>query len=300
MSVDADYRCGFVAVVGRPNVGKSTLVNALVDAPVSIVTPKPQTTRHQIRGIRTTDDTQIVFVDTPGLHQTARKAMNRVMNKVAANAIVDADLVLFVVAALQFTDEDAYVLDRITRQKHPVVLCINKVDRVKPKEALLPFIDQLHESGSFAEVVPVSATRRVNLEALTEAVVSQLPVSEPLYPFDQVTDRGEAFHTAEIVRAQLMMQLQQELPYGTTVEIERHGREQGRRVIDAIIWVERASQKAIVIGHGGERIREIGRAARLALNEYFSEPVHLELWVKVKENWADNERLLKSLGYELS
>ena len=293
-----DFRCGFAAVVGRPNVGKSTLVNALLGRKISIVSPKPQTTRHRILGILTRPEAQIIFVDTPGLHASARRAMNRHMNRAALVSLQDADVNLFLVEALRWTDEDQRVLDELAKQSRPIVLIVTKVDRVFPKERLLPFMDELSRRAHFAEVVPLSALKGVNLDDLPTLISKHLPVSPPHFPADQVTDRSNEFLAAEIVREKLTLRLRQELPYGLTVVIEQFKEEDGRLLVNAVIWVERSGQKAIVIGQGGEQLKEVGRSARIEMNELFKLPVHLELWVKVKENWSDNETALRQLGYE--
>jgi GTP-binding protein Era len=294
----AEHRCGFAAVVGRPNVGKSTLVNTLLGRKISIVSPKPQTTRHRILGILTRAQAQIVFVDTPGLHAGARRAMNRHMNRAALASLQDADVNLFVVEALRWTDEDQRVLDELVRQSRPIILLINKVDKVFPRERLLPFIDELNRRAHFAAVVPLSALKGANTDDLPALIAGLLPESPPHFPPDQVTDRSNEFLAAEIVREKLTVRLRQELPYGLTVSIEQFREEEGRLLINAVIWVERSGQKAIVIGHGGEQLKEVGRSARIEMTELFKLPVHLELWVKVKENWSDNETALRQLGYE--
>lgn len=295
----AAYRCGFAAIVGRPNVGKSTLLNALLGHKISIVTPKPQTTRHRILGILTRPFAQIVFVDTPGLHSGARRAMNRHMNRAALASLQDADVNVFVVEALRWTEEDQRVLDELKKQGRPMILVLNKVDKVFPKERLLPFIDEMAHRASFEEIVPVSALKGAQIDALPQVIARYLPESPPHFPADQITDRGLEFRAAEIVREKLTLRLRQELPYGLTVGIEQFKEEDGRLLINAVIWVERNGQKAIVIGHGGEQLKEVGRAARIEMSESFGKPVHLELWVKVKENWSDNEAVLKQLGYEV-
>jgi GTPase len=295
----AGHRCGFAAIVGRPNVGKSTLLNALLGRKISIVSPKPQTTRHRILGILTRPEAQVIFVDTPGLHAGARRAMNRHMNRAALASLQDADVNVFVVEALRWTDEDQRVLDELLKQDRPIILVLNKADKVFPKERLLPFIEELNRRARFAEVVPLSALKRSNLEQLPGTIARYLPESPPHFPEDQLTDRSEQFQAAEIVREKLTLRLRQELPYGLTVVIEQFKEEEGRLLINAVIWVERSGQKAIVIGHGGEQLKEVGRSARLEMTELFKLPVHLELWVKVKENWSDNESALRQLGYEL-
>jgi GTPase len=294
----AGHRCGFAAIVGRPNVGKSTLLNALLGRKISIVSPKPQTTRHRILGILTRPDAQVIFVDTPGLHAGARRAMNRHMNRAALASLKDADVNVFVVEALRWTDEDQRVLDELVKQDRPIILVLNKADKVFPKERLLPFIEELNRRASFAEVVPLSALKRSNIEQLPATIAVYLPQSPAHFPEDQLTDRSDQFQAAEIVREKLTLRLRQELPYGLTVVLEQFKEEDGRLLINAVIWVERSGQKAIVIGNGGEQLKEVGRAARLEMVELFKRPVHLELWVKVKENWSDNETALRQLGYE--
>jgi GTP-binding protein Era len=292
------FRAGHVAIVGRPNVGKSTLVNALVGRKVTIVAPKPQTTRHRILGVVNRPDAQLVLVDTPGLHESARRVMNQYMNRVAISSSQDADVILFVIEAMRFTDEDSWVWDRVRGLKQPLFLIVNKVDQVFPKGQLLPFLEQMTERIPASEIVPVSALESDNLDRLVELVGARLPVSPPLFAPDVLTDRDEPFHAAEIVREKLTLKLREELPYGINVQIERFADENGRIMINAVIWVERAGQKAIVIGQGGERLKEIGRLARIELNDLWQRSVHLELWVKVKENWADSEMALRQFGYD--
>ena len=292
------FRAGFVAVVGRPNVGKSTLINRIIGEKVSIVTSKPQTTRHRILAVRTTPDAQIVFVDTPGLHRKAEKAMNRMMNRTAASAIADADAVLFVLEADRFTAEDGDVLKRIQDRGRPVIAVLNKVDRIRPKERLLGYIAALDERSDFAAIIPVSAKSGDNVDALLAALPVHLPESPPLFPEDTATDRSAEFRAAEIVREKLTVFLRDELPYGVTVETERYEREDDGLAISAIVWVERDSQKGIVVGRQGSMLKRVGQAARLELKRILGVPVHLELWVKVKDNWADSEADLLRLGYE--
>jgi GTP-binding protein Era len=292
------YRCGFAAIVGRPNVGKSTLLNALLKRKISIVSPKPQTTRHRILGILTTEESQIIFVDTPGLHAGGGRAMNRHMNRAALNSLNDADVNLFVVEALTWEDDDQRVLTQLVERGQPIIAVVNKVDKVFPKERLLPYIEELSRRAQFAEIVPISGLKRSRLEDIPTVITRHLPESPPHFPPEQVTDRSDQFMASEIVREKLTWRLRQELPYGLTVGIERFEEEDGRLMVNAVIWVERSGQKAIVIGQGGEQLKEVGRSARLEMNELFKRPVHLELWVKVKENWSDNENALRQLGYE--
>lgn len=294
------HRAGFAALIGRPNVGKSTLMNALLERKLSIVTPKPQTTRHRILGILNRPAFQLVLVDTPGIHAGQKRMLNKYMNRSAQSSLGDADLIVFVVEALRWGQEDEQVLERIRNSERPVLAIVNKVDRVHPKERLLPFLQMLTERHPFVEVIPLSAHRAADVARLPEVLARHLPESPPLFAPEQYTDRSESFRVAEIIREKLTLRLQEELPYGLTVEIERMGSDEGRYVIGAIIWVEREGQKAIVIGEGGERLRDIGRAARLDLNELCGRRVHLELWVKVKDNWADSAQALKQFGYDNS
>lgn len=285
--------------MGRPNVGKSTLINALVGSKVSIVTPKPQTTRHRILGIRSDTGSQVAFIDTPGLHSNARKAMNRLMNRAADAAVRDADLVLFLVEANRWTADDARALERVASAgKAPVVAVINKVDKVHPKEELLRVIQDMSTRHAFAEVVPVSALRRENLDRLLSVIPAYLQESPPLFPADAVSDRNDTFRIAELIREKLTLALRQEVPYGLTVQVERFEREPEGIAIAALILVERESQKGIVVGKGGALLKKAGRAVRLELKEQYGVPVHLDLWVKVRDNWADSEEQLLRLGYD--
>lgn len=299
MAEEQPYRSGFAAVVGRPNVGKSTLINALVGTKVSIVTPKPQTTRHRILGIRTEARSQVVFIDTPGLHTDARKAMNRLMNRAADSAIRDAEVVLFLVEANRWTADDAHALKRIAAAGGSAVIAvINKIDKVHPKEELLRVIEEMTARFTFAEVVPVSALRKENLDRLVSLLPAYLPESPPLFPETAVSDRNERFRAAELIREKLTLALRQEVPYGLTVQVERFEREPAGLAIAALILVERESQKGIVVGKGGALLKKAGRAVRLELKEQYGMPVHLDLWVKVRDNWADSEEQLLRLGYD--
>jgi len=293
------HRCGMVAVIGRPNVGKSTLINAVMDRKVSIVSAKPQTTRHRILAVHTANDVQIIFVDTPGLHRKAGKAMNRFMNRTAANALADADLVLFVIDATRWTDEDDDVLNRLRDCDAPIIALLNKIDKLQPREKLLEVLAVTADRHDFAEIVPVSAKKRDNLDQLMALIPAYLPESPPLFPADMFTDRSTEFHAAEVIREKLTEMLHQELPYGLTVQVERFVSEERGVTISAIIWVERDSQKGIVVGKNGSVLKKVGRAARLEIAGQLDRPVHLELWVKVKANWADNEKDLLRLGYDL-
>ena len=287
-----------VAIVGRPNVGKSTLINSLMGRKISIVTAKPQTTRRRILAVHTAEKQQIIFVDTPGLHRKSGKAMNRLMNRTAASALADADLVLFVSDVTRWTEEDDDVLERLKAARSPVIALLNKVDKVHPKEKLLEGLAAVSSRFDFAEVVPISAMKNENLSHLMAMIPKFLPESPPLFPEDMYTDRNEEFHVAEIIREKLTLMLHQEMPYGLTVQIERLVREPRGIAISAVIWVERDSQKGIAIGKNGSVLKKVGRAARLDIAERLGQPVYLELFVKVKSNWADNEKDLMNLGYE--
>ena len=294
----AVFRCGFAALVGRPNVGKSTLLNALVGQKLSIVTPRPQTTRHRILGLVQLPNAQIAFVDTPGLHSQAKRALNKAMNRTAAAALEDADLVVFVVEALVWNAEDELVLQRIARAGRPVLVAVNKVDRAKPRERLLPYLAELDRRHGFLALVPVSALKEKNLDDLRTAIAAHLPVSAPLFPDGELTDRGIQFRIAEMIREKLTLELNQEVPYGIAVEVEKLAEEDGQLNVDAAIWVDREGQKPIVIGAKGERLKRVGTSARLALNGLLGRRLHINLWVKVRENWADNARALRELGLE--
>jgi GTPase len=291
-------RGGFAALVGRPNVGKSTLLNALVGEKLSIVTPRPQTTRHRILGVCHLPDAQIAFVDTPGLHRGEKRALNRAMNRTAAAALSEADVGVLVVEALHWTAEDDHVLKRVARAERPVIAAVNKVDRVKPRERVLPWIAELARRHDFAAIVPLSALKSDNVGALKQAIARHLPESPALFTEGERTDRGLEFRVAETIREKLTLELNQEVPYGVAVEVETLTEEAGKLNVAAVIWVDRAGQKPIVIGPKGERLKRVGRAARLELNRLLGRRLHLELWVKVRENWADNARDLKHLGLE--
>ncbi len=292
------FRAGFAALVGRPNVGKSTLLNALIGEKLSIVTPRPQTTRHRVLGVLTSEQAQIAFVDTPGLHRGARRALNRAMNRTAAAALHEADLAVLVLDAATWTSEDDLVLRNVQQSGKPAVAAVNKVDRVRPRGRLLPFLAELDRRHAFAAIVPVSGLKGENLDALVTAIGRVLPESPPLYPRELRTDRDFRFRIAETIREKLTLELQQELPYGIAVEVERAVEEDGQLVIDAAIWVDRAGQKPIVIGARGERLKRVGRAARLELDRALGRRLHLALWVKVREGWADSARALQQLGLE--
>jgi len=288
---------GLVAIVGRPNVGKSTLLNQLVGQKVSITSKKPQTTRHRIIGIDTHEQYQTVYVDTPGLHSDEKRAINRLMNKAAASSILDVELVIFVVDGSKWTDDDQMVLNRLIAAQKPVILAVNKVDQFKDKEELLPHLQWLGQQLQFKEIIPLSAQKGTNVDRLRQLVQSSLPACEFLFPEDYITDRSSRFMASEIVREKLMRFLGDELPYSVTVEIERFKWEEKHYHIAALVLVERDSQKRMVIGNKGERLKTIGTEARKDMEALFEQPVFLQIWVKVKSGWADDERALRSLGY---
>jgi GTP-binding protein Era len=290
-------RCGTVAIIGRPNVGKSTLLNRLMGQKLAITSHKAQTTRHSILGIKTRPEGQILFVDTPGIHQRGANALNRYLNRAARTAISDTDLVLFVVEALRWTDEDAAALEAIATAGVPVIAAVNKVDRVSSKEDLLPYLQALGQRHPFVDLIPVSAANGDQVEVLELALLRGLPEGAPVFPEDQITDRSERFFAAELVREQLVQRYGEELPYRTTVEIERFEAVGGRYRINALIWVERQSQKAIIIGRQGEALKAAATQARLEMQKLFGCPVHLEVWVKVKKSWSSDEAALGRLGY---
>jgi len=289
--------CGFVAIIGRPNVGKSTLLNGLLGQKISITSQKPQTTRHRILGVKTAGDNQIIYVDTPGIHAVETHLLNKEMNKTARSAVVDVDLVLFVVDGVKWTPEDDLALKTLKNVACPVFLIVNKVDTVKDKKQLLPHIQTLTKKRSFAEVIPLSAKKGDQLPILANKIEALLPENPHFFPPDQITDRSPRFLSAEIIREKLTRFLGQELPYAMSVEIEQFEIKEKLHRISAIIWVERDGQKPIVVGKDGERLKEIGTLARLDLERLLKTKVHLRLWVKVKSGWSDDTRALLSLGY---
>lgn len=299
MTDEKDFKAGFVAVIGRPNVGKSTLMNTLLGQKLSITSPKPQTTRHRIHGIHSTEHFQIVFVDTPGMHLGGQKSINRYMNRAATSAFADVDVVLFVVEAGRWTKEDQAVAQKCQNLDIPVLVLVNKIDKMQQKEELLPYLQKISQEIDFDEVIPVSAYKKTGLDAVESEVLKRLPNQPAIFPEDYITDRSSRFLASEIVREKLMRSLGDEVPYGVTVEIEqfKFDEEEGRWIIHALILVERAGQKQIVIGKKGQLIKQVGIQARKDLMKMMDGRVHLELWVKVKENWADDERALASLGY---
>lgn len=301
MTASNDFRSGYVAIVGRPNVGKSTLLNAFVGEKVSIVSAKPHTTRHRILGVLNRASEQAVFVDTPGLQSRSKKrALHRLMAKTINQVVHDADVILMVVEAGKLTVEDRRLADLLKDKLDKTLLVLNKIDTVGPREALLPILETAAAELPLSAFVPVSARKGTNLEGLVEEIVGRLPEGPALFPQDMLTDRDNRFRIAEIIREKLLSAVHQEVPYGLTVEVEYLGRnEENQWLVHAVVWVERANHKSIVIGKGGRVLKAVGQAARLDLVEFFNDRVHLELWVKVREHWADSERELKKLGFDL-
>ena len=296
--MEDDFRCGTATIVGRPNVGKSTLLNRLVGQKVSITASKPQTTRHRIGGVLSRGDAQIVFVDTPGIHRDRRSAMSRYLNRTARGAVDGVDVVLFMVEALRWTDEDDDVRRELRKSRSPVLLVPNKVDRIPAKAALLPWLERFRGEDEFDEVIPISARREQNLEILVDQVRARLPAAPAMFPLDTLTDRSERFLAAELVREKLTRKLDQELPYRLAVEIEQFRREKRVLHVRAVVWVERSSQKGIVIGKGGRVLKAVGAEARANMESLFGSRVHLEIWVKARAGWSNDERVLRSLGYD--
>jgi len=292
-----NFSCGYIAIVGRPNVGKSTLLNKLLGQKISITAHKPQTTRHRILGIKTDEHAQIIYVDTPGIHGNAKVALNRYMNRTATSSFNDVDAILFVVEASSWTEQDEFVLKKLSAVEAPVILVLNKLDTLKEKEKLLPQLEMLSNKMKFAQLIPVSARSGEGVEELENLVVALLPASDAYFPEDQITDRSERFLAAEFIREKLMRSLGDEVPYGLTVEIERFEARDKLTTIHAIIWVARPGHKGIVIGKGGNLLKRIGEQARKDMEQVLDCKVFLQLWVKVKEGWADDERALRSLGY---
>ena len=292
------FKSGYVAIIGRPNVGKSTLINHVLGQKLCITSRRPQTTRHRILGIKTTDDSQLIYVDTPGIHVGGKRAMNRYLNRAAASSIDDVDVILFVVDGVNWTHEDDFVLERLkSNAKAPVILVLNKIDKLTDKAVLLPQIEQLSAQFDFAKVVPISARRGLNTDQLESEIIKLMPEGELIFPEDQLTDRSSRFLAAEIVREKLFRHLGQELPYSITVESEQFDEEQKLYRIGAVIYVERDGQKSIVIGKKGELLKSVGKDARIEMEGLFDNKVFLRLWVKVRDGWSDNERMLKNLGY---
>ena len=294
---DPEFQSGYAAILGRPNVGKSTLVNHLLGQKLSITSRRPQTTRHRILGIKTTPAYQVVYVDTPGIHHGGGRALSRYMNRAAVGALDDGDVVIFVIEAGRWTEGDERVLRRLRETRAPIIVGINKVDRVPDKSKLLPFMADVSQRTGLDELVPLSARRGINTDVLESHVVDRLPPGAPLYPGDQLSDRNERFLSAELIREQLTGRLNQELPYRLSVEIERFSNASDPVRVAAIVWVERRSQKPIVVGREGATLKRVGTRARREIETLLDRRVHLDLWVKVKAGWSDDEQALNRMGY---
>ena len=289
--------CGYVALIGRPNVGKSTLMNHLLGQKISITSRKPQTTRHRILGINTTEAGQAIYMDTPGMHSNEKRALNRYLNRTADSTLAGVDVVVWLIDGLVWQEYDEAIFKKLKQAGLPVILAVNKVDKVKDKDAMLAFFADAQKRYPFEHIIPISALKKTNLDRLESLIMGLLPEGEPIYPADQITDRPERFLCAEIVREKLTRRLGDELPYALTVEIERYEETPGLSKIYAIIWVERSSQKNIVIGKQGEMLKKVGSDARHDMEKLIDQKVYLQLWVKVKQGWSDNERALQSLGF---
>ncbi len=290
--------CGYVAVLGRPNVGKSTLINCMLGHKLNITSRKPQTTRHNLLGIKTEGDCQAIYVDTPGLHTTQKKAINRAMNRSAESVIHDVDVVVLVIDRMQWSDDDDHVLKRLQHVECPVIVVINKIDNIDDKQSLLPWLEVLQQKRKFAHIVPISALNGQSVDVLEKLIHGYLPESDFFFDGDQLTDKSERFLCAEIVREKLMRQLGDELPYSATVEVESFEELETIIHLDALILIERDSQKSIVIGKKGERLKLIGSEARKDIEGLLGKKVMLKLWVKVKQGWSDDDRALRSLGFD--
>ena len=289
--------CGFVALIGRPNVGKSTLMNHLLKQKISITSRKPQTTRHRILGINTTEAGQAIYMDTPGMHNSEKRALNRYLNRTAETTLLGVDVIVWLIDGLSWHEYDEVIFKKLEQAGLPVILAVNKVDKVKDKDAILAFFAQAQHRFPFEHLIPISALKRTNLDQLESLIMKLLPTSDLIYPEDQVTDRPERFLAAEIVREKLTRRLGDELPYALTVEIERYEELPGITKIYAIIWVERLTQKNIVIGTQGEMLKKVGTDARFDIEKLIAKKVYLQLWVKVIKGWSDSERALQSLGF---
>lgn len=290
-------RCGYIAIVGRPNVGKSTLLNHLIQQKISITSRKPQTTRFNVTGVKTKQDVQMIFVDTPGMHKLESKAINRYMNRVANSAVAGVDIVVFVVDRVAWTEEDELVLEKLKSLAENTLVVVNKVDKVLNKAILVPHVARLQQELSPAAIIPISALKNINLDVLEEEIVKRLPLGQHLYPEDQITDKSSRFMASELIREKIMRQLGAELPYQIAVEIEEFKLENNIIHISAVILAEREGQKRILIGEKGSRLKSIGTAAREDMEVMFDTKVMLKLWVKIKSGWSDDERALQSLGY---
>ncbi len=296
--MNTEHRSGYVALAGRPNVGKSTLLNHFIGQKISITSRKPQTTRHRILGIHSTQDRQVVFIDTPGLHESGGNALNEIINKTAQHSLIDVDLIVQLCSIPRWTKEDEWVLNKLKQLSVPLFLAVNKIDRLRDKQELLPFIQQMSDKNCFDEIVPVSAKDEINTDDLLKSISAKLPEGPAFFPQDQVTDRTQRTLAAELIREQLFRRLGQELPYATAVVIDDFGFSDRKLLrIEALIWVEKRGQKGIVIGQKGQTLKSIGEQARKQMERMFETRVVLNLHVKVKQGWANNLSAIQHLGY---
>jgi GTP-binding protein Era len=293
-----ENRCGYVAIIGRPNVGKSTLLNHLLKQKLSITSRKPQTTRHRLLGIKNTSNGQIIYVDTPGLHQRAQdNALNRYLNRIATGSLGEVSVILWLVEALRWQEEDEQVLNILEHMTQPVILGVNKIDKIKRKSQLLPYLQTVAAKRTFADVFPISASKNKNLAELETKIIHLLPVGISLFPEEYITDRSERFLVAELIREKLVRCLGAELPYRITVQLDHFSERKTITHLSAIIWVERSSQKAIVIGKAGRTLKKVGETARQDIETLLAQKVFLQLWVKVRQGWCNDEQALQQLGY---
>ncbi|MDH5633629.1 MAG: GTPase Era [Gammaproteobacteria bacterium] len=300
MNPDTPYRCGYVALIGRPNAGKSTLLNRLVGEKLAITSRRPHTTRQQVLGIRTTPACQLIFIDTPGMHDSRQNSMNRYINRIARGALEGVDAIVVLITPRGWTDTDKTILQAALKENVPVIIAINKVDTLEDRDALLPLIAEssaMPGADVIQDIIPISALRGENLDRLEKLLMRQLPEQPAVFPEDQLTDRTDRFMASEYIREQVFRQLGQEVPHAAAVSIESYAEEKKLIRIEAIIWVEREGQKAIVIGKKGQRMKDIGSEARKQLEAFLGKKVFLQLWVKVRENWRDNEMMLRNLGF---
>ncbi len=293
-----DTYCGYIAIIGKPNVGKSTLLNHLIGQKISITSRKPQTTRHQLLGIKTQGDKQAIFVDTPGLNQNNKKAIHRSMNRAASSTILDVDIILFVIDKDRWTEHDTWVMQQLKPARCPIILIVNKIDQMHDKQQLLPYLKRIQSQFTFAEMIPSSALTGLNLDRIEEVIYQYLPLGVHLFPPDQLTDRSERFMVSEWIREKITRQMGAEVPYQIAVAIESFN-DDGKTIhIDALIFVEREGQKRMIIGSKGERLKKIGCDARLDMETMLQRNVMLKLWVKVKKGWTNDEKTITQLGYQ--
>ena len=294
-----EERTGYIGIVGKPNAGKSTLLNHLIGQKLCITSRKPQTSRHNILGIKQVDNCQLIFIDTPGMHEDQVTKLNKIMNKSAKNTIIDADIVLFVLDRLDWDSRDEYVVKHLKKINRPIICVLNKVDLIKDKNLILPHIEKLRNIFENVTIVPISALKKRNLGTLEDEIIARLPCKPNLFPRDQISDRSERFFCAEIVREKVIRQLGKELPYQTSVDIERFEVKGNVTFIDACVFVERQSQKKIIIGERGQKLKNIGQAARIDIEKFIQCKVMLNVWIKVRNGWSNNEDILKSLSFEI-